>query len=289
MSVLYMAQDPVFVRSTAQYDSYADFWKLVELSGYRSTPATEIDLGQPGSLIWPMMDMEFIDRLSRQPPGTRAARVIFWNLERPDEKPGVDPYELFRRGMGEILEWADEIWVSDIGLATADRRVLFAILGGHPGLCDQAPKTAAYDVAHLGIITPRRADLLEKLKARGLRVSDNGWGAERSRMLASSRLLLGVDRVEGLHVSNPLRWALGAAFGLPIVHEEIKLPYPLAAGDSILMAPYAELDTLILQTLGREDLPLVASRSARILCDQWTFRSGVEDALRRSPGRILSR
>lgn len=284
-----VGREPIFVRSTAQYDSYTDFWKLVELSGFASIPAAQVDLEKPATLIWPAMDMEFIDRLSRQPPGVRSARVIFWNLERPDEKPGVDSLELFRRGMGEILEWADEIWISDIGLATADRRILYVVLGGHEGLYDGTPQAEAYDVAHLGILTPRRTELLEKLRARGLRVSGNAWGIERSRILTSSRLLLNVDRVEGLHLSSLMRWALGAAFGLPIVSEEMQYAYPLVAGESILVAPYAELEALVIQTLARQDLPAVAGRARQALCHEWTFRKGVEDALRRSRGGIASR
>jgi hypothetical protein len=283
MSDRIVVPEPLFVRSTARYDSYADFWKLVELSGFPSIPAVDVDLEKPGTLIWPTMDMEFIDRLSKQPRGARGARVVFWNLERPDEKPDVDPLELFRRGMGEILEWADEIWISDIGLSMADSRLVYAVLGGHEGLHDETPAAETYDVAHLGILTPRRTELLDKLRARGLRVSGNARGQERSQILSSSKLFLGIDRVEGLHVAAPLRWALGAAFGLPIVHEELKYPYPLVAGESLLAAPYQELEAFVLQTLDRRDLVTVAEQAWQKLCRQWTFRKGVEDALRRSP------
>lgn len=284
-----LGPEPVFVRSTYPYSSYTDFWKLVDLSGFPSAAAADIDLGRQQTLIWPTMDMEFIERLSKEPPGARRARVIFWNLERPDEKPSPDLFELFRRGMGEILQWADEIWISDMGLALADHRLQYAVLGGHEGLDDGTPRAAGFDVAHLGILTPRRLELIERLKARGLRVSGNGWGKDRSRILSSSRLFLGVDRVEGYHSSNPLRWVVGAAWGIPLVHEEMMYPYPLAAGTSLLVAPYAQLEDFILRTLERHDLAAVADAARETYCREWTFRRGVEDALRRSLGRVSSR
>jgi hypothetical protein len=270
---------PMFVRSTARYDSYTDFWKLVELSGFPEVPASQVDLDKPGTLIWPSMDMEFIERLSRQPPRARRARVIFWNLERPDEKPGIDPIELFKRGMGEILEWADEIWISDISLAVADSRLVYAVLGSHHGLFDGTTAVETYDVAHLGILTPRRAELLDRLRARGLRVSGNAWGVDRSRILASSRLLLSIDRVEGLHVSSSLRWALAAAHTLPIINEEMKYPHPLASGESLLLAPYKNLEAAVLRALERPDLRTIAENAKRKLCEEWTFRRGVVRAL----------
>lgn len=276
--------EPVFVRSTANYPAYTDFWRLVELSGFPQVPAADAALNRDGLYIWPTMDMEFIERLSREPRGARAARVIFWNIERPDEKPGVDARELFQKGMGEILEWADAIWVSDRGVSRLDPRTIQAVLGGHEGLReqDQAP-AFRYDVAHLGTLTPRRKELLARLEEQGLRVSPNAWGAERAEILASSKLLLGVDRVEGFHIQSPLRWAIAAAYGLPIVNEGVGDPYPLEAGKSVLVAPYEQLEETILWALKSPERELIALRGAIKLCWEWTFRKGVEEALGRTP------
>lgn len=273
---------PVFVRSTAQYASYTDFWKLAELSGFSVMPAADVSLNRDGLYIWPTMDMEFIERLSREPRGARAARVIFWNLERPDEKPGVDARELFQKGMGEILEWADDIWVTDRTLASLDSRTVRAVLGGHEGLRECAPQTPFFDVAHLGVLTPRRQELVDRLAARGLRISPNAWGDERARILSSSRLLLGVDRVEGLHVQPPLRWALAAAYSLPIVNEAVQDPHPLEAGKQIIMAPYADLEEVVMEALLEPDTFDIGRRGHERLCEEWTFRYGIEEALERT-------
>ena len=276
-------QSPVFVRSTANYEAYTDFWRLVELSSFPVIPAAKVELHRDGLYIWPTMDMEFIERLSREPRGSRAAKVIFWNVERPDEKPGVDVRELFQRAMGEILEWADEIWISDMSLHAIDRRTVFAILGGHAGLNECSHRSMTYDVAHLGRLTPRRIELLKVNEERGLKISPNEWGPDRSRILAASQLLLNIDRVEGLHLASPLRWALAAAYGLPIVTEEAPEPYPMTAGKDLVMAPHADLADLVVETLGRRDILSLSHQGWETLCNRWTFRRGVEDALRRTP------
>lgn len=279
-----------FVRSTAPYESYSDFWELVKLSGFQIVQAASVDLNQLGTLIWPTMDMEFIDRLSKQPRGSRAARVIFWNLERPDERPGVDPIELFRRGMGEILEWADVIWVSDMGLHKAEPRTVFAILGSHPRLgfhdphkADSTKPELVYDVAHLGVMTPRRAAVLEKLRNSGLRVSGNARGVERQDVLLSSRLLLNIDRVEGLHVLSGFRAALASTFRIPLVHEALQDPFPLLSSTDFLSAPYDDLVPCVLSALASRNHSVMTNAAWRTLCVRWTFRRGVEDALRCSP------
>lgn len=278
-----MTEEPVFVRSTATYPAYTDFWSLVNLSGFRSVPAAELELHRDGLYIWPTMDMEFIARLSAQPRGARVSRVIFWNIERPDEKPGVDAVELFRRGMTEILEWADAIWVSDRGLCSKDDRMIQAVLGGHAGLREAPPAEPFFDVAHLGTPTPRREEILERLRKRGLRVGWNAWGAERAKILASARILLGVDRVEGMHIQSPLRWALGAAYGIPILNEQVPDPYPLEAGKSVILAPYEDLAETVVAALLEPETPEIGRLGRAALCEKWTFRIGVEDAISRTP------
>lgn len=279
-----MPSEPVFVRSTYPYVAYTDFWRLVELSGFRSLPAAEVNLAQPGVYIWPSMDMEFIERLSAQPPGKREATVIFWNLERPDERPGINYVELFRRGMSEILQWADGIWISEESLHVADPRTQLVMLGGHPGLAEAGLEPPVFDVAHFGRLTPRRQSMVELLGQRGLKVTGNAWGPEREKMLASSRLLLNIDRVEGLHLAPPLRWVLGAAYRIPNFTEALLSTFPLKDGISILSEPYLLLPDSIGRALKDPDLlHAVGDEGWNVLCRDWTFRRGVEEGLKKSP------
>lgn len=279
-----MPNEPLFVRASAHYVAYTDFWRLVELSGFRTVPAAAADLSKPALYIWPSMDMEFIERLSAQPRGKRAATVIFWNLERPDERPGVAYVELFRRGMTEILEWADEIWISEASLHAADPRTQLVVLGGHPGLAEAGLEPPRFDVAHFGRMTPRRESMIELLRTRGFKVTGNAWGAEREKALASSRILLNIDRVEGLHLATPLRWVLGAAYRIPNFTEALISAFPLEDGVSILSDPYLLLPDSIEKALrDPELLHSVGEEGWKALCRDWTFRRGVEEGLKQSP------
>jgi len=282
--------DPIFVRSAKTYPTYSDFWRLVELSGFKTVGAGEADFQKAQVYIWSTLDHEFMETMDSFPKQARQAKLIFWNLERPDGsyRGRMDIRELFWKGTGELLSWADAVWVSDKGLATLDDRNVFAVLGGHPGLRQQAPLPAAQAIVHLGQRTPRRQAVLAKLREWGLAIAEPSWGDERERALASSQLLLSVDRVFGIHFSSPLRYVLAAAYGLPIMSEEIENPYPLVAGKTVLMAPYEKLDLATAAVLKMEMaaayLLEVGEACRKLLCEEWTFRKGVMEALERTRG-----
>jgi hypothetical protein len=277
--------DPVFVRSGRTYASYTDFWRLVELSGFKTVEATKADLQKDETYIWAAFDQEFMELLGEAPPGKRRAKVVFWYLERPDAnlRPGMDPEETFRKAVTEILGWADSIWVSDRQFQVMDKRTVFSVLGSHPGLCEQEKGPSKYDIVHMSQATPRRALLLEELRKRSLVIGANAWGDERARTLSSAQLMLVIDRVDGLKVASALRWALAAAYRLPIVSESVQDPYPLVRNISIMTAPYGELARLVMDILPRSELlDEIADAAWRTLCEEWTFRKGVMDALSRT-------
>ena len=279
---------PIFVRSTENYPSYADFWRLVELSGFQTVRANEADLGNPGACyVWVEMDpgsLEHLIRLER----TRSSRVVWWYLERPDAnpRPGIPPEEMFRQAVGEVLSWVDQVWVSDRGLQRIEPETCFAVLGSHPGLAEPAESgrpLESWDATHVGQRTPRRIAAIERLRNLGYSVAEPSYGPERARMLSGSRALVGIDRVEGLHVGAPLRWALAAAHRLAIVNEEVPDPSPLVPGKSIVLAPYDELPEAVAGCLAR-DPGAMGEAAWRKLCLEWTFRKGVLEALKEGHG-----
>ena len=280
--------EPTFVKSSATYETYTDFWRLVRLSGFRVLPAREADWSKKGIYIWPTMDEEFMQVMDSFPKGKRAAKLIFWNLERPDGsyRGKMNIQELFWKGTGEILEWADAVWVSDKGLESIDPRNVFAVLGGHPGLREQPPVEISWELLHLGQSTPRRQAVLTKVRELGISVVEGAWGPQRERMLASSRLFVSIDRVFGIHISSPLRYVLAAAYGLPILSEEVEDPYPLEPAKTILMAKYENLPNAVHAALRmpmmKDVLAEVGEACRKLLCEEWTFRRGVMEAIQRS-------
>jgi hypothetical protein len=163
-----------------------------------------------------------------------------------------------------------------------DPRSTWACFGGHPGLREFASTVGpSYDVAHLGQRTPRREEVIQELGRRGISVSPNAWGSERARILSSSRLLLGIERLGGTHISMPLRWAVAAAYRLPIIQEEHPAPEPLVAGESVLMAPIGGLADLVEAALKR-DLEPLGLAVWKAFCENYRFRDQVEEAVRRN-------
>ena len=60
--------DPIFVRSAKTYPTYSDFWRLVELSGFKTVGAGEADFQKAQVYIWSTLDHEFMDSFVVQSP-----------------------------------------------------------------------------------------------------------------------------------------------------------------------------------------------------------------------------
>jgi hypothetical protein len=285
--------DPVFVKS-GDYASYTDFWHLVALSGFPVVLAPLADLRREGrTYIFPTLDQDMMACLEACPQGIRKSRAVFWNLERPDAnlRPGMDLDATYRQATGEILSWADEIWVSDRQVHALDPRPKFAVLGGHPDLVKIEPgQKKDVDIVHVGQLTDRRKSVLNLLRSHGCRVEDRGaWGYERAQILSRSRLMVGIDRVstdpKRLHFSTPLRFVVAASARLPVLQEgvmdkDIFDPYPLVAGTSVAVASYGQLPDAALELLNADPPRLAAMGRAayEVYCRDWTFRRGVLEA-----------
>jgi hypothetical protein len=282
--------DPIFVRSSTHYESYADFWRLVELSGFKAVNKGNVDLSLNALYIWPEMNGDSIWYLQDRPKVQRRARTVFWNLERPDTRASktIDAKTWWQAGLDETFELVDVVWVSDKAILAMDPRPIWVCFGGHPGLFElpqvlEETVGPLYDVAHLGQRTPRRESVIQDLERRGISVSPNAWGDERARILSNSKLMLGIERLEGAHISAPLRWVVAAAYKLPIVQELHPDPAPLVAGESVLMAPIDGLADLVEVSL-KQDLKPIGVAAWKAFCEKYTFRGQVEEAV----GRIVS-
>lgn len=270
---------PVFVRSTQRYQSYMDFWRLVELSGFPIVAPQDVDFTRDDLYIWAEMNHEFLVPLEDTPKGDRTAKVAFWNLERPDVRASatMSAADWWHAGLDKVYELVDALWVSDKTILAMDTRATWVAFGGHPELAE-APRAreASYDVAFLGQRTARRVRVLEELERRGLTVSPNAWGIERARILASSRVMLGIDRLDGAHVAAPLRWALAAAYELPIIQEEHPDPAPLVDAESVRMAPLDGLTDLVEDVLHRPALlDYLGAKGYDVFCKDFLFREQV--------------
>jgi len=231
----------VFVRTRHVYDSYQDLWRLVELSGIETCYVDELRFDRDVLYVCATINGEIrphiVNERKRCGAGVRA-RTAAWALERPDA-PSAPPWEA---EVTDLLRFFDIVWVSDQTLQALDPRTRFVPFGSHAGLGSSSKREMAYDVAFMGYMIPRRDSIAAQLRAHGLRVAPNGWGAERDTILRSTRLMLNVHQHERpMPVGEPLRFALAAAYQLPLVSELVERPAPLTNGYDVLLRTYDEL------------------------------------------------
>lgn len=266
----------LFARTRHAYDSYRDFWRLVELSGFETCHVDEIDLAQQALYIVTPVNGEHRPHLASQRDRPRRARVAWWNLERPDAEGSLPLAEVLDEARG----FADDVWVSDRYYAAMDPRLRHVVLGSDARLApDPTPRPVAYDYTHQSYAVGRREAVYGPLRAAGLREGPSGWFEARDAVLRSSRLMLNVHQTPA-PLGEPLRFAVAAAYGLPLVSETLADPYPLVRGTDFLEASPGDLVAAVRGALATPGLPRHGAALRARLCDEWTFRRGVEDAAR---------
>lgn len=277
---------PIFARTRHVYDSYSDFWRLVELSGFPTCFVDEMDLQAEHTYIVVPVNGELRPHIThRRTLGPQRARIIWWNLERPDaplDFGGLRSADVgYDKVIDEILEYVDEVWVSDEYYAALDRRMRFVPMGSHPDLCAGPRLPTTYDVALMAAPVPRRDGVVHELKKAGLRVAPNAWGEERDRILRSTAVMLSVHQHENpLPIGEPLRFALAAAYRMVLLSEWIEKPWPLTPTDDFVRA---RLPALVETARALSSNPwsrVLDTNLHSTLCVQYTFRRCVENAMR---------
>lgn len=277
----------IFAKTRYDYTSYSDYWKLVELSNFKTCFVDDIHIDLPCIYITAPINGEFRPHISgernRVPPERRKAKVIWHNLERPDS--GNWKLETIGNGasneVDEITKYVDYVWSSDRWFASLDPRMVYVTLGSHPGLCP-APVSGLfeYHIAHLSYVVARRSFIYGAV-AKNFSVAPCGWDDERHRILDHSLVMLNVHQTP-FPIIEPLRFALAAAYSMPMITEEVNDPYPLERDVHLISAPYSDLPEVVkarLTETGR--LRQIGKNLHQKLCQEITFRNGVEDAIAR--------
>lgn len=271
-------KEPIFARTRYNYDSYTDYWKLVELSGFRTCYVDQIDLEQDEFYIVSPINGELRPHVTYRRSilkGPQKARIIWWNLERPDSHDRPFARESVVGPNNEILQYVDRIWVSDTLYHSLDPRMQFVILGSNPWLRTADGEPPTYDFTVMAYLNPRRTTVLSGLTA--FRMGPNAWEPQRGKILSSSKVMLNIHQTEA-PICEPLRFALAAAYKMPIISETCADAFPLKNGISILMADYNRLAGYASEMM-RKDLSWHGERLHEELCSRWTFRTGVIKAM----------
>lgn len=260
--------DPIFATTRHVYESYADFWRLVELSGYHVCYVDEIQPERDQTYIVTPVNGEW--QAGWEHP---TARIILWQLEWDlGQYPFVKP-----SGVREV--WCSDRWQA------ARLGAQYVPMGSHKGLAEGETPAAdclgRYDVAYMGYMVPRRQKLTVELEAAGVRQSPvHAWGVDRHNLLTHSKAYFHVhqwDHVPGLPA---LRLVVAAAYRLPFITEGCAdagiFRYSLLQAEYKHLARFARLWTHETDPHRLEDLGWGLQS---LLCNQLTFRKSVESAL----------
>lgn len=259
----------MFARTRHQYDSYTDFWTLVELAGFEVCHIDEIDVSQPKFFVLTPWNGEVDPHLANEQKKQRVGRVAWWCLERFDAM-----HVPFTQPIDQASALADECWVSDRWTSTRDPRLKYVRLGSDPRL-GAPPLEPRYDFTHQSYAWGRRESMYNRLKAMGLSEGRSCWGSDRHDVLRQSRLMLNLQQYPD-PVTAPLRFAIAAAYHMPVVSESIQDADPVGA--AIRTAPYDGIPDAVRVALA-DGMRQQAEELHEKLCVEFSFRKCVEAAL----------
>lgn len=254
--------DPVFVRTHHNYESYADLWCLVQLSGFPTCYPEEVQPDSDQTYIVPVLNGEIGDRYA----GARA-RIIHYNME-------WDPYPK-HAGI-------EETWHFDAAFA-AQHGYRYVPMGSHPALAHGTEGDSRnYDVAYLIYMLPRRQQIRHDLEMRGLWLTPTGaWGDERHTLLKHSRSYLHVHQRDDAPGIPALRMVVAAAYQLPVLMEEVT-DRGMFGYSTFLSASYERLPDAVKQWLTSSNATMLDDYRWALydlLCVEYDFRRSIEAAL----------
>lgn len=253
----------IFARPRWEYQSYSDFWRLVELSGYPLIFIDDIDPQSDNCYIFSTPATDWFH--GWQNP---RARIINYNIEwYLDVDYSVIP--------------GVEIWSPD--KAYAERiGAQYVPLGSHVDLnpTPSEKPEKKYDVITLWAASYRRYTGYDMLQRFGVQRAPDGWGEDRHRNFLQSRAMCIVHQNEDAHYVAAQRWALAAAYKLPIISECVEDKGVMA--DSTIWTDLQSIGEVAASWMRPENrTKLIAKGEAlhQLLCHDLTFRKSVEKAL----------
>ncbi|MHC4618404.1 MAG: hypothetical protein ACYTEQ_11705 [Planctomycetota bacterium] len=285
-----------FVKTRHHYDSYIDFWRLVELSGFPTIYTDEVDVSKPGVFIVSPMNGEWRPHIGAQKDKPRNAHLILWNLERPSGAGSVGQYaedcrallDGYKRGDNDNWVFADEgryldeIWVSDRRLAQeTNHATRFVILGSDEGL-GQSPEEKIYDFCHISYENNRRQTIFKNFPRET--IGPNCWPPERDKVLQQSKFGLALHQ-DNFPFQEPLRMAIFAAYKLPVICEGLYDAFPWSPEFCVLTG-YNQMVQTIKAAIVADYAPYqaMANRAWQLMCKKHRFRDMVIQAVEQSVG-----
>lgn len=268
----------IFARPRHPYGSYTDLWRLIQLSGFRLVYFDEMDMdsdniyiaSSPQSDWWTMFE------------APHRCRIVWWDIE-------FYPDLTF-----DHIEGVD-IWTADPAYAKA-KGIRFILMGSNPCLAGyhtdetgwvhptfERIQHKAYDAILLAHMTWRRQVVQGQMVELGLRVApnENLWGSVRHTVLSQTRAMVHVHQRDDYRAFAPQRFALAAAYKLPLLTETLPCLAPFDH-HTALPHDFQGLAQHAHHWLGRNDARILENYGVALhqfLCEEHSFRKTIEAAL----------
>jgi hypothetical protein len=262
------------------YDSYSDYWTLVNLSGYKTCELSEIDWRSDNVYLFSPDNGNTKAAFQSPQAQARRCKLILLQLEWPRWKDGVLTGH-------EKPEYVDEMWVHDrhffdltqrFSTSTDALKVRYMFLGGHPqfGNPDYASRSIRWDFVHLLYVYGVREHKMNILHDRGFTFAPNGWGQEREYALRNSRWGLHLQQFPAPFIA-PQRFTLFASYGLPIISDYCADPGPFYVFQDALIH-WDPRETSVMHDGLRKE---AVEHNFNLVREKMTFRSQVDLAVER--------
>lgn len=272
--------DITFVKTRHFYDSYRDMIRLAELSDFPIIYSDEVDTSKEGVYIFITMNGDVEEHLKNEVNSgkPRYAHLVLWNIERPSGSAGSVGNYAKRHRQLIYDRLFDEVWCSDMRLAE-ETQLRFVVLGSDEGL-GSVGNDKKYDLVHMSYEIPRRTNIYKHFN--GDDIGPNCWPPERDEVLRASRFALNIH--QDIHpFQEPLRLALFAAYGLPVISETIFDAYPWDT-DIAIFSGYDSIVSRLRQALTEDYEPYrqMGQRARERMTGAFRFKTMVERAVRES-------
>lgn len=270
-----------FLRTRHNYDSYRDYWSLVELSGFATMFVDEFRPSMDGVFIVSPMNGEWKPHIDNH-RGRNNSYLIHWNLERPSGSSGY--IGAYAKSAYDMIKdrYLDEVWVSDRKLAE-ESGLKYIPVGSHADFGKPKAGPKRYMFCHMSAPVPRRTTLWSNFDNGA--IGPNSWFEERHAVLQDS--YFGLNTHQDNHpFQEPLRLALFASYGLPILSESLVDSYPYVENETILTCDYMSIPERI-KSLVEEDYDEyrdLGLKARKLVCEEVTFRDSVIKAIQESIG-----
>ncbi len=266
----------IFAKTRHTYDSYCDFWRLVDASGFRTCFVDEIVYSEPVVYITTPWNGETTEALTRPRFNNyeaNKAKIVWWLLER-DVCDGT-------RNITDEFGFVNQIWVGDRSTAKKDPRLTHVVLGGHPDIATAIKKDKEYDVTALAYLWGRRQDIANALVKQNVSVAPDAYGKHaQDDILPKSKLMLSMHQYDIAKIIAPLRFAVAASYGLPLLSETVTDSYPLIEGQHFVTADYVDLVNKAVKLLKDENaLATLANNLKQLLTENFRFDKCVNTAV----------